>query len=245
MVNLPKSSYSSFLMGNQLLWGPALLRNPHVKITKDCATSHQIPHLIYGVASMSKTSCVGFEWSYMVMRLRLSQPQDPMGCEICLIHVCLILKNNLMQWIHSAIHMYLYMHMQMHMCVCTRMHIYIYIYACVYICKYLYICIYICKCIYICVYICICVYVYMCMYVYIYVHMYIYDSMLYMYICIYVYMFFMYMCIYMYICMWQWPLGSISFVGLERHLLQSNERYSKHLYNRARLSEALDVDRRQ
>jgi hypothetical protein len=206
MVNLPKSSYSSFLMGNQLLWGPALLRNPHVKITKDCATSHQIPHLIYGVASMSKTSCVGFEWSYMVMRLRLSQPQDPMGCEICLIHVCLILKNNLMQWIHSAIHMYLYMHMQMHMCVCTRMHIYIY--ACVYICKYLYICIYICKCIYIYMYIyvymymCICVYVYMCMYVYIYVHMYIYDYMLYMYISIYVYMFFMYMCIYIciYVC---------------------------------------------
>ena len=210
MVNLPKSSYSSFLMGNQLLWGPALLRNPHVKITKDCATSHQIPHLIYGVASMSKTSCVGFEWSYMVMRLRLSQPQDPMGCEICLIHVCLILKNNLMQWIHSAIHMYLYMHMQMHMCVCTRMHIYIY--ACVYICKYLYICIYIyiCKCIYICIYmyICICVYVYMCICVYvyvciyIYVHMYIYDYMLYMYICIYVYMFFMYMCIYIciYVC---------------------------------------------
>ena len=50
-------------------------------------------------------------------------------------------------------------------------------------------------------------------------------------------------CIYIY--MWQGPLGSISFVGLERHLLQSNERYSKHLYNRARLSEALDVDRRQ
>ena len=50
---------------------------------------------------------------------------------------------------------------------------------------------------------------------------------------------------YVYIYMWQGPLGSISFVGLERHLLQSNERYSKHLYNRARLSEALDVDRRQ
>ena len=241
MVNLPKSSYSSFLMGNQLLWGPALLRNPHVKITKDCATSHQIPHLIYGVASMSKTSCVGFEWSYMVMRLRLSQPQDPMGCEICLIHVCLILKNNLMQWIHSAIHMYLYMHMQMHMCVCTRMHIYIY--ACVYICKYLYICIYICKCIYICIYMymCICVYVYVCIYICAYVYIWFYVVYVYMYLCIYVF----YVYVYIYICMWQWPLGSISFVGLERHLLQSNERYSKHLYNRARLSEALDVDRRQ
>ena len=206
MVNLPKSSYSSFLMGNQLLWGPALLRNPHVKITKDCATSHQIPHLIYGVASMSKTSCVGFEWSYMVMRLRLSQPQDPMGCEICLIHVCLILKNNLMQWIHSAIHMYLYMHMQMHMCVCTRMHIYIYIYMRVYIyvniCIFVYIYIYICKCIYIYVYICIYVYVYMCMYIYMCIYIYIY--MIICCICIYVFMYicFLCICVYIYICIY-------------------------------------------
>ena len=134
-------------------------------------------------------------------------------------------------------------------CICAYAHVCIYIYACVYICKYLYICIYIYVnvYIYICIYmyICICVYVYMCMYIYIcaYIYIWLYVVYVYMYLCIYVFNVYVY--IYMYICMWQWPLGSISFVGLERHLLQSNERYSKHLYNRARLSEALDVDRRQ
>ena len=33
--------------------------------------------------------------------------------------------------------------------------------------------------------------------------------------------------IYIYICMWQGPLESISFIGPERHLLQSTE---KHLH---------------
>ena len=70
-------------------------------------------------------------------------------------------------------------------------------------------------------YICIYVYMFICLYVYMYRRI---D--VYMFICIYVYMYicickyiYIYMCVQ--ICMWQGPLGSISFVGLERKVIIS------------------------
>ena len=94
------------------------------------------------------------------------------------------------------------------------MYIYIRAYVYIYICVIIF-----CICIYVYMYICIYVYMYICIYVYVYTCIYVY-----MYICIYVYMYicickYIYICVQ--ICMWQGPLGSISFVGLERKVIIS------------------------